>query len=102
MKSSRLNPPEPLTQALHKALDQWDLSSKLARYQVFEDWPRLVGKAIASKSRPTHYQGECLVVEVDHPAWIQELSLLKYQLLKKISKEYPKIKLKEIRFALKA
>lgn len=62
----------------------------------------MVGKAIAAKARPTHYQGECLVVEVDHPAWMQELSLLKQQLLKKISREYPKIKVREIRLVLKS
>ena len=100
--SSRLKTPELLDKALHQALDKWSLSAKLASYQIFEDWEKLVGKAIAKKSRPLHYQGECLVVEVDHSAWMQELSLLKLSLIKKISKEYPKIRLKDIRFILKA
>jgi predicted nucleic acid-binding Zn ribbon protein len=99
--ASRFNPPALLAGLLKQALEKWNLSSTLTRYELMGEWESIVGNKTASKSRPTKYQGELLIVEVDHPAWVQELNLLKGQILKKISQTYPKSGIKNIRFILK-
>jgi predicted nucleic acid-binding Zn ribbon protein len=97
----RLDPPLPLVQILKQALEKWNLSTNLKRYALMEEWSEVVGEKTASKSRPTKFQGESLIVEVDHSAWVQELNMLKPKILKKISQNYPKSGVKNIRFVLK-
>ena len=99
--SSRWSPPGKLGDILKATLEKWNLTTPFKRYEVMEEWGAIVGETTASKSRPVKLLGENLVVEVDHPAWVQELNLLKFQILKKISKNFPQAGIKNIRFILK-
>lgn len=93
--------PETLGDILKDSLQKWDFGPTLLRYEVVEKWPELVGPKIAEKSRATGLQGDMLLIEVDHPAWVQELNLLKNQLLQKIGRLFPRAGVKNIRFSLK-
>ena len=93
--------PETTGDILKKGLPKWDFGPTLLRYEVVEKWPDLVGPQIAAKSRATGLQGDILLIEVDHPAWVQELNLLKPQLLFKIGRDFPKSGVKNIRFSIK-
>jgi Zn-ribbon-containing, possibly RNA-binding protein and truncated derivatives len=97
----RLKPPLPLKEVLHKALDQLDLAVTFRRHEAADRWPEIVGEKIASKSRPKIFQGDVLVVEVDHPAWVTELNLLKPQILKKMRLNHPRSGIRNLRFVLK-
>lgn len=97
----RLKAPQLLKDVLAQALDKWDLSLDFRRHEAAERWPEIVGEKIAGKSRPKNLQGEVLVVEVDHPAWVTELNLLKPQILGKIKKSHPRAGIKNLRFILK-
>ena len=99
--SRRLKPPKSVGEVLKKALEKWELGPTLRRYEVAGAWEAIAGPSIAAKSRATGVQGDGLLVEVDHPAWVQELNLLKGRLLQKIAKEFPKSGIKDIRFVLK-
>ena len=93
--------PEILGDILKSGLEKWDFGPTLKRYEVLEKWNDLVGPQIAEKSRATGLQGEILLVEVDHPAWVQELNLLRPQLLKKIRVSFPRSGVKDIKFSLR-
>lgn len=94
-------PPQLLAQALQKALKKWHLSQDLHRHEVLGHWPEIAGEQVASRSRPLRFHGNMLVVEVDHPAWLQELKFLKEEILQKIAQAFPKSKIKGLRFTLK-
>lgn len=93
--------PGKLGEILEQALNKWEFAPKLRRYEVMEHWEEVVGEKIATKSRAKCLQGNILVIEVDHPAWVQELNLLKPMLLKKIAAQHRKAGIKDIRFVLK-
>jgi len=99
--SKRWREPETLGEILKASLEKWDFGPTMLRYEVVERWPSLVGPQISSKSRALGLQGDLLLVEVDHPAWVQELNLMKNQLLRKIRQELPRAGIKDIRFSLK-
>ncbi len=93
--------PSRLGDVLKRSLDKWNLSSNLHRYELFDAWAELAGAKIAGRSKLLRYEGETLIVAVDHPGWVQELSLFKPQLLEKIRHLYPKARVKNLRFILK-
>ncbi|MFO1463811.1 MAG: DUF721 domain-containing protein [bacterium] len=100
MKRRRTDSPESLGDILKGSLEKWDFGPTLLRYEVVEKWPDLVGPQVAAKSRAVGLQGDILLVEVVHPAWVQELNLLKNQLLAKIARLFPRSGVKNIRFSL--
>src|SRR5262245_8204043 len=86
----RLNIPGRFSDILKISLEKWNLASTFKRHEMLDHWNSLAGPQIAAKSRPLKFQGEFLIVEVDHPAWVQELNLLKGHILNKIGKDFPK------------
>lgn len=50
------------------------LEQRLQQSQVFYLWPQIVGADIARHAQPVSLRNGLLVVAVDHPVWLQELS----------------------------
>ncbi len=99
MKSWRR--PGKICEILEKALESWDLGPKLRRYEAAARWDEIAGPQIAARSQSKGMQGDVLVVEVDHPAWVQELNLMKGLLLKKLQSEHPRARIRDLKFILK-
>lgn len=93
--------PKPIMEVLKATLDKLKLTPILKRHEVFENWAAIAGPQIAERSRPIKIQGGILIIEVDHPTWVQELNFLKPRLLEKIAKHYPESRIKNLRFLLR-
>ena len=78
---------ESLKNALERALRQRGLGSELKGWDAVKEWPRVVGEHIASHTRAIRFQQGTLELEVDGSSWMNELSLLKPRLLKKMNAE---------------
>ena len=50
------------------------LEQRLQQSQVFYLWPSIVGNDIARHAQPVSLRNRTLIVAVDHPVWLQELS----------------------------
>ena len=50
------------------------LEQRLQESQAFYLWPLIVGSDIARHAQPVSLRNHLLVVAVDHPVWLQELS----------------------------
>jgi predicted nucleic acid-binding Zn ribbon protein len=50
------------------------LEQRLQQSQVFHLWPNIVGSDIARHAQPVSLRNGLLVVAVDHPVWLQELT----------------------------
>ncbi len=61
-----------------------DAQKKLQQYRIFAIWEDVVGERIAKHAQPLRVMDLTLVVGVDHPVWMQELQMLKPELLRKI------------------
>lgn len=90
--------PRSIRDVLGKATRGLGIDTNIKRYGLWEKWGGIVGAEIAAHARPFRWQGHVLVVRVKHPAWIQELSYFKPQMLERIRASHPEAELLDIRF----
>jgi predicted nucleic acid-binding Zn ribbon protein len=77
------------------------LEQRLQESQVFFHWPDIVGKDIARHAQPMSLKNRLLIVAVDHPGWLQELSRYhKPLLLQKVRERIGKTAVKDIVFRI--
>lgn len=55
-------------------MKQLGLEQRLQQSQVFHLWRDIVGSDIARHAQPVSLRNGLLIVAVDHPVWLQELS----------------------------
>lgn len=67
--------------AVNATLAYYGISNDIRAERVHTEWYDLVGPRIAQRTRPFGVVGKLLVVEVASSAWLQELNLLKPQIL---------------------
>jgi len=66
----------------------------------FSSWPRVVGPRLAAHSRVADVDKGLLIVEADHPGWIQLLQMRQSSILEDVSRQYPELGLRGILFRL--
>jgi hypothetical protein len=66
----------------------------------FSDWISLVGQDLACHVHPVDIRHEALLVEVDHPGWMQLFQLQEGRILKKIQKKHPSLPIRSIQMRL--
>ena len=60
------------------------VAQKVQQYQLWNQWAEMVGPLIAAQAWPARMQGTTLVVAAKSPSWVQELTMLRSELLRKI------------------
>ncbi len=60
------------------------VAKKVQQYQLWNRWAEAVGPQIATQAWPARMQGTTLVVAAKSPSWVQELSMLRNDLLRKV------------------
>lgn len=66
----------------------------------FNSWSSLVGSRLAAHSKVADVEKGMLVVEAEHPGWIQLLQLRQSGILDEAARRYPELGLKGIAFRL--
>ncbi len=74
-----------LSYTLGSMLKARGLGSRLSEYRIFGQWEKAVGLAIARHAQPQAVRGKKLTLIVDSPAWMQQLSLLKPEIIEKVN-----------------
>lgn len=74
---------------LKQVLGERGMEERLSRYQAWLVWDKLVGEQIARRARPLRFRQGVLEVQVDHPVWMQQLQMLKPQILAKLHQQLP-------------
>lgn len=69
---------------------------------VFKGWSKIAGEDMVSHSSVKDLTNGILLIEADHPGWIQLLQMRKKKILKNIHKFYPELEVINIRFILKS
>lgn len=76
---------EKLSKTIEKLLADRGWSARLREYRVFSLWGKAVGPGIARHAQPSSIRGRRLTVVVDSSAWMQQLSLLKPEIIEKLN-----------------
>jgi hypothetical protein len=71
---------------------------KIDENRAIAAWSVIVGEAAARVSQPLRVRAGKLIVRVADPLWMQQLSLLKHELLRKYQTGFPKLKIRDIYF----
>ena len=86
--------------ALGNAAKRAGIAKKMRQFEVWNRWDKIAGPLIAAHAKPSRWQGDSLVLAVEHSSWMQELSYLKSELLEKIQNQIPYIAIKDLRFEI--
>ncbi len=78
--------PEKLSSTLGNILKVRGLQGRLSEYRILGQWEETVGMVIARHARPQSVRGKKLLLLVDSPAWMQQLSLLKPEIIEKVNR----------------
>jgi hypothetical protein len=63
---------------------------------LFSSWRKMAGDDIAAHSRIVDLRKGALLVEVDHPGWMQMLQIKREEILKKLAAKYPDLGIRMI------
>jgi hypothetical protein len=69
-------------------------------YSFFSRWDQIVGPELSGHSKPRDIEKGVLIVETDHPGWIQMFQMSKERILRKVREEYPELGIKNMRIIL--
>ncbi len=76
--------------------------SKAKEYsELFTGWNDIVGERIAAHSNIKELEKNVVIIEVDHPGWLQIIQINQYKILVKLKKKYPELKIIGIALRLK-
>jgi len=67
---------------------------------VFTSWRTIVGERLAAHSRIVELERAVLIVEADHPGWIQLLQLEQAKILESVKKMFPDLEINAISMRL--
>jgi hypothetical protein len=70
---------------LQSLLQDLGLAEKLRRYRAWQVWDEVVGPQIAAHARPLRLREGVLEVRVEQAVWMQQLQLMKPQLLARLN-----------------
>ena len=94
-------PATPLSGVVPGVMKRFGLEQRLQQSQVFFLWPNIVGADIARHAQPVALRGNLLIVAVDHPVWLQELSRYhKPLILQKVQKTVGAKAVRDIAFRI--
>jgi len=96
MKSSRHDTAIHISQAIQELLKEQHLKPKFDEANVVVSWERIVGKAIARRTRRLYIRDKVLFVELMSPSLKQDLGYHKGQMLELFRKEFGQEVLSEI------
>ena len=97
-KRGELTAVEEILQSLMTQLDMPEDTQ--AKVKVFEVWEEVAGNA-AVHSNAFRFRGSTLVVEVDSPVWLNELSMRKTEILNRLERAAGERVVTDIRFETK-
>ncbi|GAB6091058.1 DciA family protein [Spirochaeta dissipatitropha] len=69
-------------------------NSEIAR--IFQSWQLVVGADLASHSAIEDIRNGCVIVIVDHPAWLQLIQQREQYFLQRLQRDYPSLKLERM------
>lgn len=93
--------PARLKEALSQALQELGMADEITRWQLVKDFGKIAGEKIAQHAQAYKTGEGILYVLVDSPSWMNQLYLIKDEVVKKMNDAIGRNVVKDIRFSLK-
>ena len=90
--------PESIGSILESVLQQTGLGRRVEERSLLEAWPEVAGTRVAEHVRAVDLDDGVLVIDADHTAWRQELTLLFPELLRALRARFGEDAVREIRW----
>ncbi|MFW6312745.1 MAG: DUF721 domain-containing protein [Spirochaetota bacterium] len=58
---------------------------------LFRSWQPIVGERIAAHAQPVDVRGHSLIVEADHPGWVQMVMMKRSRIIGELRRRYPEL-----------
>ncbi len=58
---------------------------------LFGSWQPIVGERIAAHSQPVDVRGRTLIVEADHPGWVQMVMMRRGRIVDELRRRFPEL-----------
>jgi hypothetical protein len=84
-KRPRLKRPLQLANLLESVFAGKPLQKRLREAHVWEVWQEAVGQQIAARAKPLSFRDGILTVAVAGSAWLQQLSLMKQEIIQNVN-----------------
>jgi len=84
-ETRRSHTPTGISEVLNNFFAPPERQKKLRAYRLWQFWHDVVGPQIATHAHPLRIRDAILEVRVDQPVWMQQLQLLKPQILKRLN-----------------
>ena len=98
MTLSRHNPPLQLGGAIQELLARLDADGRFDIVRLIRVWPDVVGNPIARRTEVSGLKFHTAVIKVSGAMWIQELTLLKLQILDRLRTALGDDAVRDLRF----
>ncbi len=98
MTPRRRKAPEPIASTLGALIDRLDSEGHFAIVRLVSAWPEVVGETIARRTEVVGLKFHTAVVKVSGAMWIQELNLLKPQILERLRARIGEDAVRDLRF----
>jgi hypothetical protein len=85
---------------LSAILDEGMLKKAQGYHDLFSAWQSIAGEQIAAHSRIVELERYVLMIEADHPGWVQILQTKQQGLLKAVRRRFPELSINGIAFRL--
>src|ERR1700726_2534339 len=98
MPTRRHKAPEQIGAAMQPLLDRIDREGHFAIVRLAKAWPEIVGETIARRTEIVSLKFHTAVVKVSGAMWIQELNLMKTQILARLRESLHDDSVRDLRF----
>jgi len=80
-----------IDELLDRFLDRIGQSEGAPYVGMFRGWREIVGDRIADHAEPVDIRSHALVVEADHPGWVQMVMMERQRILSQIGRKFPEL-----------
>jgi len=92
--------PKGASEILKKYFDIHQIETAGDYHTFFSSWKEIVGLDLFAHSNPVDIQNNTLLIEADHPGWMQMLNLRKSEILRTIRQKFPQLQIRRLRIML--
>ncbi|MGC9313952.1 MAG: DUF721 domain-containing protein [Sediminispirochaetaceae bacterium] len=92
--------PKGAAEILQHYFDAHQIEMAGEYHSFFSSWKDLAGIDLAAHSKPRDIKNEILIVEADHPGWMQMITMKKREILREVRRRFPQIRIKDVRVVL--
>lgn len=76
---------------IQRFLDTIGQSEGSVYVSLFRSWEPIVGERIGAHSQPVDVRGRTLIVEADHPGWVQMVMMRRARIIAELKRRFPEL-----------